>query len=236
MKRIAIFVEGQTEQIFIHKLVREILGEDKVSIIMKRSLGGAKIPKQEIVRGASFSRSPDYYVLINDCGADNRVKSEIIENLDNLSEKGYKYIIGVRDLYPLHENDYLRLEKGMNFLPKKYGLFRDIMKIIIIIQEVETWFLAETNHYKKVDKRLNGPFINKYLGFNPFTMDVTHRRHPSKDLNDIYRLVGKSYTKRHWQVEKLVNKLDFENVMRNLKYDIPSLGELVNTLENIKKR
>lgn len=236
MKRIAIFVEGQTEQIFIHRLVREILGENKVSIVMKRSRGGATIPKQEIVKGASFSRNPDYYVLINDCGADNRVKSEIMENLENLSEKGYKYIIGVRDLYPLHEKDYPRLEKGMNFLPKHYKTYRNALKIIIIIQEVETWFLAETHHLKKVDKRLNGSFINKYLGFNPFSMDVTQRRHPSRDLNDIYRLVGKSYTKRHWQVEKLVNKLDFDNVIRNLKYDIPSLGQLVDALENARKK
>lgn len=236
MKRIAIFVEGQTEQIFIHRLVREILGDDDVSIVLKRSVGGTKIPKQELVKGASFSRNPNYFILINDCGSDNRVKSEIIDNFENLSDKGYDYILGVRDLYPLSEVDYPRLEKGMNFLPSRYKSYHDLFKIIIVIQEVETWFLAETHHYQKVDKRLNGHFISKYLGFNPFAIDVTQRKHPSKDLNDIYRLVGKSYTKRYWQVEKLVNRLDFDNVIRHLKHDILSLRQLVDALEYFKKK
>jgi len=237
MKRMAIFVEGQTEQIFVHKLIKEMLGKDRVSIILKRSVGGTNIPKQELVKHYAVARKPEFYVLINDCGSDNRVKSEILENLENLSEKGYKCIVGVRDLYPLPEKDYERLEKGLNFLPSEYKMYRRLFNIIIIIQEVETWFLGETHHYRKVDKRLNGQLINKVLGFNPFTTNPMQRHHPSKDLNDIYQLVGKSYTKRHWQVNKLVNNhLDFNNIITNLKYEIPSLGELIDSIDRFKRK
>lgn len=235
MKRIAFFVEGQTEQIFINKLIREILGEDKVSIISKQSIGGTNVPKQELIRKASISRKSEYYVLINDCGADNRVKSEILENLKNLTDAGYTAIIGIRDLYPLPEEDLSRLEKGLNFLPYNRIEDKKIFDIIVIVQEIETWFLAETHHFQKVDKRLNATFINKCLGFNPYAINAMERRHPSKDLNDIYQLVGKSYTKRYWQVQRLVNRLDYSNFFRNVRYDIPSFAKLMTLIEQFKE-
>jgi len=234
MKKIAFFVEGQTEQIFIEKLVKELLGE-KTSILCKRTLGGTNAPKQELVRNAIFVRRPSYQALIYDCGSDNRVKSEILENLINLKESGYSCIIGMRDLYPLSEEELPRLEKGLKFLPASFRKLNYPFDVIVIVQEVETWFLGETHHYKKVDQRLTGPFINKYLGFNPFAIDPTERRHPSKDLNDIYQLVGKSYTKRYWQVKQLVKQLDFDHILRHMRYDIDSLGELISIIENFKK-
>lgn len=234
MKKIALFVEGQTEQIFLHRLVTEILGRDTTSVILKRSIGGSNAPRQEIVRHASLVRKPKYYVLINDCGADNRVKSEILENIESLSESGFQCIVGLRDLYPLTVGDLPRLEKGLRFLPKNYQRYNQNLDIIVVVQEVETWFLAETHHLQRVNKRLTGSFINKYLGFNPYYINAMQRRHPSRDLNNIYKLVGKSYTKRYWQVQRLVNRLDFDHLFRSVRYDIPSLGELIDVIEKAR--
>lgn len=235
MKKIAIFVEGQTEQIFVNRLVKEILG-DNISIIQKRSIGGTNIPKQELIRHISIAKNPEYHVFINDCGADNRVKSEILDNIESLFRNDFKYFIGLRDLYPLSEEELPKLKKGLSFLPSNYYRYKSVLGFVIVVQEVETWFLGETRHLSKVDKRLkNGAFINKYLGFNPYSSNVLQRRHPSQDLNNIYQLVGKSYTKRYWQVEKLVNRLDFDNILRNLRYDIFSLGQLIDSIEKIKK-
>jgi len=235
MKKIAFFVEGQTEQIFVERLVKELLGE-KTSIISKRTVGGGNVPKQEFVRSAAFVRRPIYQTLIYDCGSDNRVKSEILDNIVNLKDSGYCCIIGMRDLYPLEKDELPRLEKGLKFLPAKYRKLNFPFDVIIAIQEVETWFLAETHHFRKVDTRLTGPFISKYLGFNPFAIDPLERRHPSKDLNDIYQLVGKSYTKRYWQVKKLVKQLDFDHIIRHIRYDIQSLGQLIDIIENFKRK
>jgi len=235
MKKIAFFVEGQTEQIFVDKLVKEILGHDKITIITKRCLGGTNVPKQELVRNASIARKPTFQVLIYDCGADNRVKSEILENLSSMVEQGYSYIIGIRDLYPLPIDDLERLEKGLKFLPTDLRKNQNAFNIIVAVHEVETWFLAETHHLKRVDHRLTGSFIHKYLGFNPYSINAMERPHPAKDLNNIYQLVGKSYTKRYWQVQKLVNRLDFDHIIRHIKYDIPSLGDLIDVLEKLRK-
>ncbi|NDV78322.1 DUF4276 family protein [Dysgonomonas sp. 511] len=234
MKRIAFFVEGQTEQIFVTRLAKEILGASHINILQRQFRGGTSIPKQEIVRNSSFSRNPQYEIMIYDCGADNRVKSEIIENISNLRKRGYEKIIGLRDLYPIPIDDLARLEKGLRFLPAHLKHDAPYYDMIIAIHEIEAWFLAETHHFRKIDKRLTGPFIHKKLGFDPFVVDAQMRKHPAKDLDNIYRLVGKSYTKRFYTTLRVVNKLDFDNIRNNLRYDIPSLGKLLKIIEKFK--
>lgn len=236
MKRIAFFVEGQTEQIFVNRLVKEILGRNAANIIQKQSRGGANIPKQQIVRSLSISRKPQYEILIFDCGSDNRVKSEILDNITNLRESGYTMIVGLRDLYPLKIDELDKLEKGLKFLPnkiKKEGAYFDI---IIAVHEIEAWFLAEASHLQRVDKRLSGQFIKEHLGFNPYTTNPETRVHPAKDLNDIYQLAGKSYTKRYGQTMRIMNKLDFNNIRNHVRYDIKPLGRLIKYIENFKNR
>lgn len=234
-RRIAFFVEGQTEQIFVNRLLREILGTQQINIIQKQFRGGANIPKQEIMRNSTFSRNPKYEVLIFDCGADNRVKSEILDNITNLRAKGYEMIVGLRDLYPIPLADLEKLEKGLRFLPPKLREESKCFDIIVAVHEIEAWFLAETNHFKKIDKRLTGRFIKERLGIDPYTMDAQQRVHPAKDLDNIYRLVGKSYTKRYGQTLRVVNKLDMNNIRNNIRYDVQSLDRLIDVVEKIKK-
>lgn len=236
MNRIAFFVEGQTEQIFVNRLVREILGPQDTNIIQKQFRGGTNIPKQEIVRSLSLSRTPLYEVLIFDCGSDNRVKSEILENIQNLRERGYSKIVGLRDLYPIPFAELGKLEMGLRFLPNRFKHEAPYFDVIVAVHEIEAWFLAEVNHFKKIDRRLDGNFIKKHLGIDPYVMNPEARVHPAKDLDNIYQLVGRSYTKRYGQTEKIVSKLDFNNIMKNLRYEIAPLNRLIKVLEKTKNR
>ncbi len=177
-----------------------------------------------------------YTALIYDCGADNRVKSEILDNIESLRETGYTHIVGIRDLYPLAVDELPRLEKGLNFLPQNLKNCKGLFDIIVVVQEVETWFLAETNHFMKVDKRLTGRFIEKHLGFNPYQINPTVRKHPSEDLGRIYKLVGKSYTKKYWQIDRLVKRLDFANIRHEVRQELPPLNELISIIEDFKKQ
>lgn len=236
MRRIAFFVEGQTEQIFVNRLIRDILGNEYINIIQKQFYGGASTPKQEIVRSRSLSRRPRFEVLIVNCGSDNRVKSEILDNIVNLRQRGYEKIIGLRDLYPLSINDLGKLEKGLKFLPNKLKNEGAYYDIIIAVHEVEAWFMAETSHFRKVDKRLTGQFIRDHLGFNPYIENPEIREHPAKDLDNIYRLVGKSYTKRYWQVSKLVNRLDYRMIRHEVRHEIEPLDKLITSIETFKKK
>jgi len=141
----------------------------------------------------------------------------------------------LRELYLLLIDKLPRLEKGLNFIPQDKHHYKDFFDIIIAVHEIETWFLAETNHFVRVDKRLTGRYIEKHLGFNPYLINPLARVHPSLDLNRIYKLAGKSYTKKYYQVEKLVNKLDFNNIRRNVRHKIPSLNALITQIERFKK-
>lgn len=234
MKRIAFFVEGQTEQIFVSRLVKELLGSNQINVIQKQFRGGTNIPKQEIMRNSSFSRNPKYEIMISDCGSDNRVKSEILDNMESLRKQGYEMIIGLRDLYPIAIDNLERLEKGLRFLPNHLKNESSHFDIIIAVHEIEAWFMAETNHYKKIDKRLTGRFVKDRLGFDPYVINPESRVHPAKDLDRIYRLVGKSYTKRYNATMRVVNKLDFNNIRHNLRYDITSLDRLLDIIEYFK--
>ena len=64
MKKLAIFVEGQTEQIFVKKLLEEIAGRKNIRIDIK-----AKDPKQieRISMTNLANNSIQYYVLIQKC-------------------------------------------------------------------------------------------------------------------------------------------------------------------------
>lgn len=236
MKKIAFFVEGQTEQIFVRRLVREILGYNTTTVILKKITGGTNAPKYEFVRSFDQARKASYTALICDCGADNRVKSEILDNIESLRKNGYSYVVGLRDLYPLAIDELPRLQKGLNFLPHHLKDCKGAFDIIVVVQEVETWFLAETNHFAKVDKRLTGRFIEKHLGFDPFQVNPVTRKHPAEDLGRIYKLVGKSYTKKYWQIDKLVKRLDFANIRHDIRGDMPPLDTLISIIENFKRQ
>ncbi|MBF0575857.1 DUF4276 family protein [Dysgonomonas sp. GY617] len=234
MKKIAFFVEGQTEQVFINRLVKEIIGYGNLTVLLKKISGGTNAPKREFVRNYSISLKSEYTALIYDCGSDNRVKSEILDNINSLREAGYTCIVGLRDLYPLSIEELPRLEQGLKFLPYPLKKKDCPFDIVVAVREVETWFLAESSHFLKVDRKLTGRFIEKHLGFNPDTVNPISREHPSEDINKIYKLIGRSYTKKYWQVEKLVNRLDFNKIIKDIRFRTPSLNELIQTIEQFK--
>ena len=75
-KKIAYFVEGQTEQIFVEKLFQEIAGYKKISIETYRFQGGKtnriiQPLKPSIVKDAPF------FVLLYNCDCDSQVVSDI---------------------------------------------------------------------------------------------------------------------------------------------------------------
>ncbi len=236
MRKIAFFVEGQTEQIFVNRLVKEIFGSGNITVIQKKISGGTNSPRHEFTRSYNISRSSQFTVLIYDCGADNRVKSEILDNIRSLRENGFSFIVGLRDLYPLSLEELPRLEKGLTFLPHSLREYQKAFDIVVAVREVETWFLAETSHFQKINKKLTGRYIEKHLGFNPDAVNPLTREHPSLDLSRIYKLAGRSYTKKYWQGEKLVNRLDFNKIRHEVRYQIPSLNALITIIERFKKK
>ncbi len=234
MKRIAIFVEGQTEQFFINRLLKEIAGNKNISITLSQLRGGTNIPKQEVFIPSMElpPTNPKYEALIYDCGNDDKVKSDILDNIANLAIQGYSEIIGIRDLYPLSLVDLSKLEAGLKFVPPSYNPLPIPFKIIVAVHEVEAWFLAESNHYPAIDIRLSTAIISANLGFNPELDDMTLQITPALDLNNAYQIVGRAYKKTRKHVERTVECLDYHNLYFNLSLKIEKLNDLISKINS----
>lgn len=237
MKKIAIFVEGQTEQFFINKLLTEIAGLKNIAIKLKKFKGTGK-PTEAIVPKKQIQPiNPKYSVLIYDCGGDESVKSRIIEEYQKLVIDGYLEVIGIRDLFPLTNLQKLenRLANGLLIAgARKEPALPHKASIIIAVHEIEAWFLSEYNHFQCIDVQLTESFITSNqvtLGFNPYRDDMTLRVQPSQDLKNIYQLVGKTYNKKKNNVEITVDCLDYSNFYLELRHKIIKLNELISKID-----
>ena len=75
MNKLAVFVEGLTEVLFMDKLIEEIAGEHNV-LIEHRAIRGGTTTKltTRLIKAARPNTGQKYFVLIYDCGADNSVR------------------------------------------------------------------------------------------------------------------------------------------------------------------
>jgi hypothetical protein len=183
--------------------------------------------------GTSETTNQDYFILIIDCGQDERVKSDIIERYNGLITSGYQVIIGMRDAYPVLRDDIQRLRQGFAFrLPN-----RPVDPLLVLaIMEIETWFLGEHSHFLHIHPSLTVDRVQQNFGFNLTTDDMQLRDRPSRDLEDIYFLEYIYYNKTRECVERTVNALNFDMLIRQIALRIDDLGNLVNTIQHFFQR
>ncbi|MBD2501309.1 DUF4276 family protein [Anabaena azotica] len=228
-KKLAIFVEGQTEQIFVEKLLLEIVGYKQISIEIRKFSGGKSNRKTETVKLGS----PDsnYYVLLYDCGSYSHVLSDIRKQYISLNNNGYSKIIGLRDLEQTLLTEISKLEKSIqsNLKPLTQGGIP--VSVCLAVKEIEAWFLSEWNHFLKIDSSLTLQFIEQNCGFNPQLVDVEQRLDPSEDLNFIYNLVNKTYSKNANDVQDIVNNLDYEFIYLDLVNTVKYLGYFIKEID-----
>ena len=238
-KKMAFFVEGQTEQVFIEKLLLEMAGGRSISIrLAKLSGGGAKSGSPRIERHIPNSLShetlPTHEALIYDCGTDNRVLSDILDSVEKLANTGYCCVIGLRDLYPKRESELSSLEKSIERgIQLKKNVITIPVSVIVAVHEVEAWFLSEITHFTHIDPALTKEKIIASfptLGFNPYQDDMTKREHPANDLNELYKLAGKAYKKTKSHVERTVNHLSYTNI-QTLREKIEKLNALLSAID-----
>ena len=234
MKKIAFFVEGQTEQIFVNRLVRYLLGPKNAIIIQKKIKGGTNVTKMEMTINRNETSIPIYEVLIINCGSDNRVKSEMLENIDNLELSNYRYIIGLRDLYPLPLSEVDKLKKGLSFLPIQFRNRIITFDIILAVREIESWFISDRLLFYNLHHKLTDKFLVKNIGHVPSRMKITDIEHPAEEINKVMQLVGQSYSKKMQQTKKVIYTLDMHTIMRTLRYKISELDKLITYIEDIK--
>ncbi|MEE4133030.1 hypothetical protein V2I60_19665 [Pseudomonas viridiflava] len=229
MRRIAFFVEGYSEMLFVERLVVAVAGKNEVRIEEVRIKGGRAVPKSIVtVKAADDDIGQEYYVLIVDCGGDHQVRSRLGEEHQGLTIKGYEKIVCIRDVRPgFSREDIPRLYAGL-----RYGINTDLAPVdfILSIMEVEAWFLAEFNHYAQIDPSITSHGIASLLSFDPTVDNPALRDDPASDLNLSYSIAGKTYTKG--EASRTIDALDYAYIYTDLAERIPEIKRLVSHVDS----
>jgi hypothetical protein len=229
LKKLAIFVEGYTESKFILKLLKEFFNQKSIAITINDNENRKECPIiREIISSTDETK---FEILIFNSCTDNKVLSDLLERYSGLKGAGYSQFIGIRDLYPTYTYE----EKDEAIARNKKILSDENISnttFIFATMEVETWFLAEKNHYSKISFELTLEHIaNNCIALSEienFEKDIAE---PARQLNKIYQLVGLGYSKKDRQITRTVESLDYENLYLHVRNEVPSLNKLFKTIE-----
>lgn len=236
MKKIAFYVEGQTEQFFINKLLIEIAGQKNIQIELQQFQGVGKPTKSIYPKTKAQSQKPQHFALIFDCKGDGGVKPRILQDAVSLFNQGYSEVVGLIDLYPRTDLAKFETELSNGTLRNGRRITQPLpndTSIVIAVREIEDWFLAERNHYTCIDASLvlDATQIAS-LGFNPYLDDLTLRNTTAaEDLKSVYQLVRKTYNKTKGEVERTVECLDYANLYIEIRARIAKLDELITKID-----
>ncbi|MHC6202239.1 DUF4276 family protein [Breznakiellaceae bacterium SP9] len=232
MKKIALFVEGQTERIFVSELLSHLFSEHK-KVIKTHKM--RKLYHNVTIETLVTDEPKEYYIVIYDCGTDDKVKSDILDNYQKLEKSGFNCIIGLQDFFnPQRKKKGMtvqQLQKGLNF-----GLEQVIpTEIFLAVQETEAWFIAEETHYSKISSALTLDIVNAIAGVDVQKDSTEEISHPTVVLDRIYKSGGRTsgYSKNEFVVKDIVEKLDFANLYFNVRNRNNSLNEFLTCLDGL---
>ena len=229
MKKAAIFVEGQTERIFIEWMLDQLVKSNRLYVEAKR-LFGSKKGFGRIVLQARERANPnaEFYVLIVDSGGESSVVSDLNDQYQSLVAANHSVIIALRDVAPNFEYEdrqtlQAAIEQVVASTPVK-------PLIVLATMETEAWFIAECSHFKKLNPGLNIGVANTVLGIDVTNDDIEQVPRPSISLQEIYATVGLTWDKSETGVKRTVNLLDLTELELAAGSRVVSLAPLLEVL------
>ena len=181
MVKIAFFVEGQTERIFLEKLLDCYYTHPNFSVESQEYRGG----KSKIITHSLYDTNEvQYYFLIFDVGGDGKVGGAIFERAEKLlNVDNFSHVFGIRDLYDKRKDELPNIIKSFNEIFQDEEILQQI-SMIVAIMEIEAWFLADYNFFSRIHNKLTVEFINTLLQINIKSDNIEDYRHPSKMIDD----------------------------------------------------
>ncbi|OAV65872.1 hypothetical protein Barb4_03176 [Bacteroidales bacterium Barb4] len=211
MKKIAVFVEGNTELIFVRELLLRMY--DYQNVLLERCLLRSD-NLQEPLHVHGTKDEPNYYLII-DVGGDGSVLSAIVKREKDLFEKkGYSKIIGLRDMfgemYCRKNNDKKTInwdvinhfkEKTKEQIDK---IGNDKIHFFFAIMETEAWLLGIKDIFLNIG--LTNDFIkNSHLKYDLDKNDPEKTYyHPAKVIGEIFKLAEREYGKNEKSLYSLI--------------------------------
>jgi hypothetical protein len=229
LKKIAFFTEGQTERIFLEKLLVEVAGSRNIAVETRQMMGGRRFQRiAYTLTRAEPNPEHKYYALIVDCGTDGRVASDIREQYPTLVNSGYSAIVAIRDVAPdFQRTEIAKLRAGIEGVLPKAPL---VPTLVLATMEVEAWFIGEHTHFPRIDAVLSVPAIRAMTGLDLMLDNIEGYPTPAENLDLIYGKAGLNYSKSRADVERTVNALDFGLVQTALSAKAPSIEPLMRAV------
>lgn len=203
--RVAIYVEGITEASFVYQLIGERYQWDWTMVRIE-CLNLDPQDAANDLRNIGLDTSPDYYLIYDSC-SDTAVVSDIRDRFQSHKEEGFDKVVGLRDIY---SESYIELY-GRQLNPQSIAVFiKDIqepfgeldnsglIRVRFAVMEIEAWMLALSGVFKKIDQRLDANGLLTMAGIDINNDPQTTYFHPFAKIEDIFRSIGKNYSK-HWR-------------------------------------
>lgn len=178
MRKIAIFVEGQSELIFVRNLLYHLLDSTKFSFECFKLHANSQ---QEVPYEYNNPHAEVHFQIIS-VGNDERVLDAIKERKDRLLNKGFTKIIGLRDMYSKayrNESKNINDKVTQQFIEAVTTAIAEMdnadkISFHFAIMELEAWWLSMYNLFTKINKLLTVRFIEEKLGYNLSQIDPEH--------------------------------------------------------------
>ncbi len=233
MIKIAFFVEGKTERIFIEYFLDSYYTHPYFNVESQELRGG----RAKIVTKSNYEDDNlNYSFLIFDVGGDGSITGTILERSKKLIEThGYNHIFGIRDLYP-NTREQLGLVNSTFIKIFRNDSILENISLIIAVMEIEAWFLADYPFFLKIDNSLTASKINENLNIDIENDDLEKYRHPARIIDKIYKIVGKRYKKRESDSHSICSHIDFDDLFlnQNKRNRIPSFDSLINKIDELE--
>lgn len=223
MRRIAIFVEGQTELIFVREFLLKYFNYQNLSIeCFTLFTDSCHLPTEY-----SFGNKEDieYHFEILNVGNDKSVITRIKRRAQYMWDAGFERIIGLRDLY---SKEYREAVQGQYIDPNENEKFvqgyrsqlnSDKICFSFAIMETEAWLLGLVDIFERMNSKLTIKYIEQQLGYNLESIDPeTEFFHPAKEIDKIFKLAGfGSYDKSKGDVNSIVSYIHREDYITLLE-------------------
>lgn len=239
MKKIAIFVEGQSELIFVREYLLKQFEYQHIDLECRNLFRDEKIQSADY--DFPNAEAEVHFQIIN-VGSDANVLQRILKREQLLWNAGYERIIGLRDMY---SSDYIQAMKqpreikpelnnkfidGTNKTLEQKAIKPQNIKFHFAIMELEAWFLGIPKLWER--KGINNQSIKERLEFDLLEIDPeTTFLHPAETIKDILKIINEPYRKQASEVESLVSyieKQDFEDLQNSQKCN--SFNEFTSNL------
>ncbi len=216
MIKTAIFVEGQTELIFIREYLLKTLDYQNIHVECYTLFTDSSFNVTEY----SFpNENADFYFQVINVGNDNAVLTRILRREQYLWNQGFHRIFGIRDMYSkdyreVVQNATISEEVNLKFMEGAGKTILDKahkpanIHFHFAIMETEAWILGLNNCFQYLHPDLSIEAINTAAGTNVDEVDPEKTFfHPAAIIEKIYSLVNREYNKSNGDINVIMSHI-----------------------------